>query len=700
MLGPPGSGKTCSLHLLLNEDPPKEDNSTPIACRAVKATRISVVDGYMEIVDAKALLSRLACNLKESPSKQRKTSTEDRDTKSKEESSETISTDSPETNEIESANATESADDPDANKICQNIVEAIPTAKANLNCNWVYIIDSGGQTAFQELLPLFTRASSFNIITIDLSKGFDEKLDLQYRIDGTPFPCDPKFSYTNIEFIKDVLSSGAIVQPLDIQQSKEAAKDFQYPEYFVLGTHKDKAEPPQIEKYNKELLSLKSGSEKKGYRIIPVKYNSNQIIYPVNTILESGPHRQDEAKTLCEAIYNNISGKTFPMPVRWFAFELTLLEKAEGCSFLQLDDVLLAGESLEMGEDDTKEALQYLHNVTIILYYPQALPHIVFVDPHPILDILSRLLALTYKMEWKFLQRLTKETPSPSELDNLREKGIFTEVLLKKLNDDQGFPKSDFIKLLLYLHIIVEMDEGYFIPSALPHYPTGSIPESDIVNPLLIVWRNSVKEILPVPRGIFPLTVVNLMITVNKLKFSFPPPTTIDAETNTATNQESPIYFRYRNAMSFCIDDVINDIQVGTIHFIKKHRHIEIHFTGHKDDALKYCPEIRKAVIEAINSSSVSINLKLSHELAFACCSTKDCTEKCYCIVTNEAEEIVRCTLCPRRAIIKGQEKYWIWFYVTSQSSIESNLYYFFLSLPSFFLILLILKFYLYILFI
>ena len=41
MHGPPGAGKTCSQHLLLNEDPPSEPvtDSTPITKPAVRATR-------------------------------------------------------------------------------------------------------------------------------------------------------------------------------------------------------------------------------------------------------------------------------------------------------------------------------------------------------------------------------------------------------------------------------------------------------------------------------------------------------------------------------------------------------------------------------------------------------------------------------------------------------------------------------------
>ncbi|XP_019855439.1 PREDICTED: uncharacterized protein LOC109584221 [Amphimedon queenslandica] len=661
MLGPPCSGKTCSQHLLLNEDPPQVavTDSTPITCRAVKATRISAHDNCMERVDAKALLSRLAGDLKESAvkqegasSKQKKTTKEGYDTKLKKKSSETIPSDSPETIATESADTiesvdtadTEPADDPDAKIICKDIVKAIPKAKANLNCNWVYIVDSGGQTAFQELLPLFTRPASLNIITIDLSKDLDEKLDLQYRIDGKSFPCDSDFSYSNIEFIKDVLSSGAVSQPYHNK----------YPGYFVLGTHSDhdKVTPEKIQNYNDELSSLTSGYKaEKGYRIIPAKLG--EIMYPVNTMLKSGPERQKMSKKLCDLILNDKnSNDTFPMPVRWFAFELTLLKKAGNGSCLKKHDVLSIGRSLEMEEKDTEQALLYLHNATIILYFPEVLPNLVFVDPHPILDTLSRLLALTYNIDVAHLSLLTKEGVNildSDDLENLRKRGIFTKSLLDMLNGDKEFSTPDFIELLLHLHIIAKTNDGYFIPSALPPY-TGPPPESDIIHPLLVVWRNLVtEEILPVPRGIFPLLVVNLR-TFKQPEFRFP-------TKDTSTHQKY-MYLRCRDAMSFRV--FVHKEKIGTIHLIKKNKCIEIYFKG---EVLKYCPLILEAVTEAINSSSVAINLKPDgHEFAFACCS-KDC----YRIVTNEAEEKVE-YLCDESAIISGQEKYWSWLHVTYQN--------------------------------
>ena len=709
MHGLPGSGKTCSQHLLLNEDPPKEDNSTGIACRAVKATRISAHDGHMERVDAKALLLKLAHDLKEAAGKQKKSPpTEDHSTEPMEEFSETTTTEPADTTEsaarakprelvdestdttksIEVAETTESADttvnaadDTEAIKIRKDIVEAIPNAEGKkIDSNWVYIVDSGGQTAFQELLPLFTRASSLNIITLDLSKGIDDKLEQKYRINGELLSQidensagDSKpFSYTNIQFLKDVLSSGAILQPYRAQQqigsgenTSTESKTPQYPEYFVLGTHKDQDIKNNFEKYNEELSSLSSESEEKGYRIIPAVENSDTIIYAVNTMLESGSERAEEAKKLCRIIDNEVSGDKIPIPVRWFAFELTLLEK--GCSFLEINVVLRAGESLQMTETETKEALEYLHNVTIILYYPQVLPDVVFVEPHPILDILSRLLALaTYQIPREHLDHFVKkgEKLSDREKSDLKLRGIFTKTLLEKLKDDRDFPKLDFIKLLLHLHIIVETDvQGeYFIPSALPpHLKTSPHPKSS-VDPLQIIWLSpEIKrdfQILPVPRGIFPLVIVNLMKRNRQPIFCFPPKGQKDL-------------LRYRDAMSFHVRHQKN--YNGTVHIIKKHNHIEIYFVG---DASKYCSLIREAVKGAITSSCEAININpYGYKFAFTCPSTG-----CYRIVTNEDEKEVECTLpgsiSPTNS---GEEQHWSWFDKT-QSSTEGSVIFTFSS--------------------
>ena len=651
MHGPPGSGKTCSQCLLRNEKPPAEavTDSTPIACRAVKATKASIHDdGCLKEVDSYDVLVALESDL----------NAHQQGTPSniKYSADHVSSVAGHDENPVKMSSA-DPASDSDVEKVCANIIQAIQKGKAKSlqEHRWVYIIDSGGQLACQELLPLFTRAASLNIITIDLSKGINEKIDYQYRIGGKSYNCDPNVTCTNIDFLKTVLSSGAILQPYNTAAVSSDTTKVQCPIYFVLGTHKDKATQEDIDKLNNELSSLDTScSKEKGYCLFPATIGgSKKIIYPINAREEH--NRQEEAKKLCKTILNIPAATTFSIGIRWFVFELVLQEKAEkkNCDILEMDDVLSAGRSLQMKDDETKKALQFFHNVTIILYYPDVLPNIVFVNPHPILETLTHLLALTYEVDLGSVHHIANETPLLDELTNIATNGIFAESLLSKLkSDDQKIPNSDFIKLLLHLHIIAETADGYFFPCALKSY-NGSSPEADL-KPLLIVWRDpDTKKNLPVPHGVFPLTIVHLM-NHKEPQFRIPP--------------SSNKYFKYRDAMSFRI--CLHGDQIGTIHIINKYKHIEVYFTG--DESAKYCPLLCKLITEAVTHSSDAVGAIQCHEHAFDCPLEKE--EKCYCIVTNKDDEKVECSSCPKPAIIKGQEKYWNWFHCPPQSSSEDKI--------------------------
>ena len=649
MHGPPGSGKTCSQCLLQNEDPPAEavTNSTPIACRAVKATKAFINDnGCLKKVDSYDVLVALESDLNAhqqgtpsivNHSADHVSSVADHDE-----------------NPVKKSSAGP-ASDSDVEKACGKIMQAIQEGKAKSlkEHRWVYIIDSGGQLACQELLPLFTRAASLNIITLDLSKGVDERINYQYRIGGKSFICNPNVTCTNIDFLKTVLSSGTILQPYNTAAVSSDTTKVQCPIYFVLGTHKDKATQEDIDKLNNELSSLDTScSKEKGYCLFPATIGgSKKIIYPINAREEH--NRQEEAKKLCKTILNIPATTTSSIGIRWFVFELVLQEKAEkkNCDILEMDDVLSAGRSLQMKDDETKKALQFFHNVTIILYYPDVLPNIVFVNPHPILETLTHLLALTYEVDLGSLHHIANETPLLDELTNIATNGIFAESLLSKLkSDDQKFPNSDFIKLLLHLHIIAETADGYFFPCALKSY-NGSSPEADL-KPLLIVWRDpDTKKNLPVLHGVFPLTIVHLM-NHKEPQFRIPP--------------SSNKYFKYRDAMSFRI--CLHGDQIGTIHIINKYKHIEVYFTG--DESAKYCPLLCELITEAVTHSSDAVGARQCHEHAFDCPLEKE--EKCYCIVTNKDDEKVECSSCPKPAIIKGQE-YWNWFHCPPQSSSEDK---------------------------
>ena len=700
MHGPPGAGKTCAQHLLLNEDPPTDHvtDSTPIARQTVRATRVSVDNLKWEKVTRAGLLERLASDLNVAAASQPEEHAETTSPSQQPEqhndpiiNSPSIANSappvidyaSPITNDAssitnsdpiiinpapsinsdfieakestvsnnEASSVSNEANNDETETVIQEILDAIQQSAVQLSGHWLYIIDSGGQPAYQELLPLFIRAPSLNIITLDLSQPLDKKLNFQYRIGGETFSCGLNLKYSNREFFQTALSSGGILKPIDVPHVLETPS---HPMHFVLGTHYDLIGQDSLKKIDEELMSsLKP--DVKNY-VVPNK-RGESIIFPVNTLIPEDEGRMEAGQKLCQSIANcGGTSLKMRMPIRWFAFELWLQKVAEKKSrnILVIDEVISAGTKFKMSKKDTKDALQYLHSVTIVLYFPDILPQLVFIDPQPILEILSRLLALTY-VERTVLNLITNPIPLDKDIDKLHNFGFFQEKLLYHLKSNvelffpPHFEPSHLIKLLIHLRVIAKGQEGdYFFPCALRPYTNLPVPQTE-TKPLLIVWQEKYGHFgvnsLPVPQGMFPLLITHLLNQKDhSCSIEFPP--------------LKPQYYKYRDALSLWIK--IKKKRY-TLHIINRYTHIEVYFVGSVEKAKENCMYIREVVMTAVNQSADAINVKHNHINAFYCPQKNN---GCYCAV--EEVYLVNCSLCAESAdISKDDESYWCWFGLT-----------------------------------
>ena len=642
MLGAPGAGKTCSQLLLLNEDPPTNDTSTPIACPAVRATRVAVCDKTIwNRVTRADLLDQLAADL-ESVSQEEKPkepplpvvlSLPDNtgpDTEIRPDPSPT-----PQKKPDQAVSSETKVIKEDKEYHTEAVVQEILATKPKeirKSDHWLYVIDSGGQPAYQELLPLFTRAASLNVITLDLSKPFNERFDLMYRIDGQYFPCHSKS--TQLAFFQSAVSTGASFKPLDISCiSKKPTHSM----HLVLGTHYDKVSDATLKE--KEEILKSSMSSLESYLQNCVIHHKKSIIFPVNTIAAS-EERAKFSEEICKAIWcrGSEASLEIKIPIRWFAFELSLPEQ----SIVSVKEALSIGERYRMNEEDTKQALRYFHDVSLMLYYPEV-TNVVFIDSKPILEILSQLLALTYVDDDNALASIS-DKPLPLKVMNNLKEGFFNKDIFEHLKSKSvvfslpEFQLCDLIRLLLHLNIITKLEDEpkghYFIPYALPSYNEPvSIKETN-AKPLLIVWREEEsEEILPVPTGLFPLTIVHLL---NQKEYV------------TKLSPSTPEYFKFRDAMSL----KITFTSKHTLHLINRYTHIEVYFTG----PTQHCPLVRKLLTTAIDNSSDAMHLKHNYINAFAC----PYNESCYCIVNEDHHKVADCTVCGESPAISND--YWTWF--------------------------------------
>ena len=734
MVGPAGSGKTCSQNLLLNEPPPQHSesvprttstdlvnprtssetsrsfdprassdtsmtstpssshvdtytctsfdstagvhhstttsppnsssnsitDSTPIACKTVKALRIaSDNDEAWKRITRDELLERLASRLKRAAAKfsQQKqvTSAPPPSTKS---SVEKVTQEAPE--------ESEAPEEPrDHGAVVKEIIDLIHTAKSQLSEKWAYIIDSGGQPAFQELLPVFTRAASLNVITLDLSKGLDEEFEYMYRINGKEFKCDEKMKYSNRKVFNSVVSAASVQKPLDIPYLiKPSQKTIPiHSMSFVLGTHYDvmignsedeKEAEAEVKQMSDELMSQLDSHSKE--HIIQNIYEDS-IIFPVDTLIKDPEKRKKISQKFLKKISGcNETSLTVRLPIWLFVFELCLDKKAKTKGgFVTKEEADDEGKRLDMTPSDVDDALKYLHECTIILYYPDIEPRLVFVDPLKILDVLSQLLALTYVDEdtaKTFAPKITQK-----EMTALKDRGCFKEDLFYDNAVFTGeFQPKYFINLLKECHIIAELQEKnsqpgdkagdvkYFFPSALRSYDGSFGGSPTDRKPLLYVWRkqkevDEEKVFVNVPQGIFPLMIVRLLKQEEcVVKLSNP-----DGAS------------QFRDAVSLLVSFDKNDNDPDEhLYIINCKKHIEVIFTGEKEQ----CPKINTLVQKVINSSANYINISVEDlNVAFAC--QRDSNK--YCIVKNE---VARKTVCRSKLThtCTLDDSYWCWF--------------------------------------
>ena len=658
MLGAPGAGKTCAEHLLLNEDPPSDNVSTPIACPTVRATRVAVEDQTKwKRVTNDDLLDALAADLMASANKAQKVEIESAPNDSIEYTPSVVSApvtphvSPPPPDQPTSPDTIIQAPPPNyhSEAIVKKILSTLPK-RIRLSDHWLYVIDSGGQPAYQELLPLFTRAASLNIITLDLSKSFEEKFKLEYRIGGKYFPCHSKS--TQLAIFQSAVSTGATFKPLDISH---VTKEPTHSMHLVLGTHYDYLWFDYTLRKCEGSLQSAISTLQSYLRDCVIRKPNGSIIFPVDTMAKSRK-RVKYNEEICQAIWSHGSAASLKIkiPIQWFAFELSLPNK----SIIPIEEALSIGERYGMNDEDTKQALRYFHDVGLKLYYPEV-TGVVFIDPQPILEILSQLLALTYvdDVNCRDLILIDSKQLSLSATNNLKE-GFFNEDIFdlfkskKDVFSQPQFQLPDLVKLLLHLHIITEVVDNhmgrYFIPYALPSYDdlvTPKMKDTD-AKPLLIMWKEEESEqILPVPQGIFPLTITLLL---NQKHVKIPP--------------SKPDCYKYRDAMSLKITFLDSHI----LHIINRYTHIEVYFAGPPE----HCLQVRQLVIEAIDRSTEKMHMNHNHVTAFSCPKEKNC----YCIV-DKFPSVTNCTCRGSADIIRKDQHYHCWFESTGKSLVCMYMY-------------------------
>ena len=599
IIGAAGVGKTHLFHLLLNQAPPEVRHSTPVMEKPVQVIQTALrSNSSLKNVTDQELYERLAYTVNTATrSKNAKGRTDPLSsshfTRASREASVNIQSTLNNANvglnmyddeyvdssnvdnqylltEAEKHQVNNSDDPPELLKVEEQLVPYIANTKDSapiIDVDWIYFIDSGGQPQFHQLLPAFMKNTNLNIFVLRLCDKLSDHPTVKYYDEGGTCIYSTPSLLTNKEILQRCAQATQTVDQEGVSK------------LLIVGTHRDLEDQCHGEtrdNKNEKLLELLTPSMED--HLMYFKADGSELIYPLNV---RDPSEDDRKLTneLCQAI-GSMTHFLDPekIPLRWLVFhqEIQALSKKTNVVVLSLQECSQVAIRLHM-VDDTKAALQFFSDLSVILYYPSILPNVVFTNPQCILDIISEIVKfVAFDRKWHFNGMLVRAN----------HEGIISEKLLEylRIESPKVYSKGiiepkDLIGLMVHLGIASKCENGdeYFMPSLL------NTLDPQVVQDLLSQCSDHIAPMaLCQEKGWFKCGSFNFIIT-----------SLLSSKKWTLAKKGNKLLCVYLNCIKMSFNKSCN------VTLIDNASYIEIHLHGHAAVLSEVCPKIKRCLVDA-----------------------------------------------------------------------------------------------------
>ena len=668
LVGVAGAGKTHTKHLLFKWAPPESRNSTPLAARPVQAIRVrtSTQGGQFQEVGPDQLDKILADTVAKGgvPLEKGKFMQQFQKlfcSKCNDQTSSTGMSAGISPPSDSHGGSASLLSKPTTNKkrcCCCPIAQSFgfdseQTAKAAidettrqivttsepqqlLNCDWIYLIDSGGQIEFLEALPAFLQLTSVFLFVTKLSEMLSERPKMEYFENGKPVGEPTLCPFTNEEMLM------RCVQTIQTRCISQDGNTNQGSKLVMVGTHQDlQGQCSESTEDKNHLLQNKLCPEYDESLV----FRGQGIIFPINA-KNPGPQDHEVASEITKVIFDVISGlEPRKTPISWFKFEQVLQKMAreDGKRILHWKECLQVARLLHLSKKDLNAALDHLASFGVIHYYPHLLPNIVFVDPQILLNKISELVKYHYKLR----HDPEPQTTIGGEWRKFTNEGCITLKLLRQFPEHYTdfFTEADFLNImkdrLIVTHLIGKDD--YFMPCLLKTLEAQEINEYQVsvsgVVPLAIHFSCKL-----VPHGMFCSLVAFLQSSQNSSPWSlFPHP----------ENTTEPQCLT-RN----CIKFQLPEGAPGSLTLIDTFSHFEVYVNTRHDICVHLCPSIWQTLADGIQKAAETLKYELVPKQAFLC---KHKNTRPHLALPADAFDYWKCELHPDiSGPLKEEHKLWL----------------------------------------
>lgn len=402
----------------------------------------------------------------------------------------------------------------------------------------LYLIDTGGQSEFLEMLPALTIGPALSLIFFKLNEELDKLYQVTY-VDSEGKSSNPHESISTVrEIMFQALSSIACFSSFDLSSRKDAKasklSESAQSAAILVGTHKDKVTQKIIESIDKSLQEKIRETDffKKG---LVHFFKRNQLILPVDN-MEGSKDEIDGIRQFLEDLIERYF-QEFPIPAAWLMFSLCL--RKLGKKVMHIEECVLIASKLHMDRAELMEALWFLHHsIGIIMHFPEIpeLQDLVICDIQVIFDSVTRLIVNTY----------TFGNVHKAAEERFKETGQFSLKDIRKAvpPSSEYISLSKLVKLLRHINVIasiqsktsnsnrdvsnskkggdVEEEHRFFMPAILKCASAGELKAT--ITPPLAAAKDTPPSLMIfyrcgyVPIGVFCAAIANLVGRGTKLE--------------------------------------------------------------------------------------------------------------------------------------------------------------------------------------
>ena len=403
--GSAGVGKTSMQKIVAGEDPPKVRTSTPLATRPITIYQILASKGVWRRYDSDdrmKLCARISKTVigneiietikSKKPQKEPKPPPIKRDKAEHKAGAVQVE----DVNEKGLASSERAEVCPNVIKVIHDVIDKmyqlideVPDGVDPITyLHKVRIVDCGGQPQFREILPIFLRKLSMIVFVINLSEQLSTRPTIEYYENGKALGVPYKSDCTTEQLLKQGLQS------IHSHRSNKDSKG-ESPRIVVVGTHKD------LEKNCEETREMKN--QKLREMLLPafskdVVYSqpaTNDVIFAMNA-KEPGEEEEAVASAIRSMIARKQEACPRKLPLMWLTLEIILEEitKKLDRGVLTMRECQEIARRLRFDLSTLDAALIYFDEMSLIFYYRDILPGLVFTNPQVVHSKISELVKI------------------------------------------------------------------------------------------------------------------------------------------------------------------------------------------------------------------------------------------------------------------------------------------------------------------